>query len=120
VKLSDLTLPLSYAEGQAYALVFSQAFLDELAALYDSYGSTRCVPVPRVLTDGRLMLCGDVLSEVGEGGLLCDLWQHAAAAGFAADVDVVPWDEVVPLLPVAVAEPTQTTVDQAFREAATL
>jgi hypothetical protein len=97
--LSDLTLPISYADARGLALVFTPQLAGRLAQLHGLYGSTNCVPVPRVLTDGRLMLCADVLTEIEPGGLLHAMWAAADKAVLGQAVEVLPWSEAVALLP---------------------
>jgi hypothetical protein len=101
--LADLTLPVSYSDARGLALVFTPQLAGRLAQLHAQYGSTNCVPVPRVLTDGRLMLCADVLTEVGPGGLLEGMWAAADKAVLAQAVEVMPWPDALALLP---AEPS--------------
>jgi hypothetical protein len=100
VTLSDLTLPISDADAKELALVFTPKLAARLAELHAEHGTTNCVPMPRVLTDGRLMLCGDVLTEVGPGGLLQGMWEAADQAVLLPAVEVIPWSEAVALLPV--------------------
>jgi hypothetical protein len=100
VTLSDLTLPISDADAKELALVFTPKLAARLAELHAEHGTTNCVPMPRVLTDGRLMLCGDVLTEVGPGGLLQGVWEAADKAVLLPAVEVIPWSEAVALLPV--------------------
>ena len=97
--LADITLPISYEDAKQYALVFTVQLAGRLAELHAQHGSTNCVPVPRVLTDGRLMLCADVLTEVMPGGLLNSMWTAADQATLLASVDVISWDDAVALLP---------------------
>lgn len=97
--LADLTLPISYADAKALALVFTPALAGRLAELHSEHGSTNCVPMPRTLTDGRLMLCGDVLTEIASGGLLHAMWSAADQAVLGASVEVLPWADAVALLP---------------------
>lgn len=97
--LADLTLPISYDDARQYALVFTPALAARLAELHAIHGSPVCVPVPRVMTDGRLMLCADLLTEVGPGGLLHAMWQAADQAVLLSGVEVLPWDEAIALLP---------------------
>ncbi len=98
--LSDLTLPISYAAAKQLALVFTPQLAARLAELHAEHGTTNCVPMPRVLTDGRLMLCADVLTEVGPGGLLQGMWEAADQSVLLPAVEVISWDEAVALLPV--------------------
>ncbi len=97
--LADLTLPIPYAEARTLALVFSPQLAARLAALHADHGTTNCVPAPRVLTDGRLMLSADVLTEVMPGGLLHAMWVHADQAALLPAVEVIPWADAVALLP---------------------
>jgi hypothetical protein len=97
--LRDLSLPINAAEGRELALVFTAALAARLGQLHAAYGSTNCVPVPLLLTDGRLMLCADVLTEVRAGGLLAAMWGHADQSVLGASVEVIAWDEAVALLP---------------------
>ncbi len=99
MKLSDLTLPISYADAKALALVFTPQLAGRLAELHAEHGSTNCVPMPRVLTDGRLMLCADVLTEIAPGGLLHAMWAAADQQVLGASVEVMPWADAVALLP---------------------
>jgi hypothetical protein len=97
--LADITLPISDADAKQLALVFAPQLAARLAELHAQHGSTNCVPVPRVLTDGRLMLCADVLTEVMQGGLLHAMWAAADQAVLLPSVDVIPWVDAVALLP---------------------
>jgi hypothetical protein len=97
--LADLTLPISYEAAKGYALVFTPALAGRLAELHAEHGSPNCVPMPRVLTDGRLMLCGDILTEIEPGGLLHAMWEAADKAVLWQAVEVMPWADAVALLP---------------------
>lgn len=97
--LSDLTLPISDADAKQLALVFTPTLAGRLAKLHAQYGSRNCVPMPRRLTDGRLMLCADVLTEVMPGGLLHAMWAAADQAVLLSSVEVIPWADAVALLP---------------------
>ena len=97
--LSDLTLPVSLADARGLALVFTPQLAARLAELHGEHGSPNCVPVPRTLTDGRLMLCADVLTEIEPGGLLHAMWAAADKAVLGASVEVMPWGDAVALLP---------------------
>jgi hypothetical protein len=97
--LFDLTLPISYADAKALALVFTPQLAGRLAELHAEHGSPNCVPMPRVLTDGRLMLCADVLTEIAPGGLLHAMWAAADQQVLGQAVEVIPWADAVALLP---------------------
>jgi hypothetical protein len=97
--LRDLSLPISDTDARGLALVFAPALATRLGQLHAAHGSTNCVPVPSPLTDGRLMLGADVLTEVRPGGLLAAMWSAADQAVLGASVEVIPWDAAVALLP---------------------
>jgi hypothetical protein len=99
--LGDLTLPISYDDARQWALVFDVALAQRLAEIHAEHGSPNCVPVPRVMTDGRLMLSADVLTEVMPGGLLHAMWEAADKEVLAQAVEVMPWADAVALLPPA-------------------
>jgi hypothetical protein len=101
--LGDLTLPISYEDARQYALVFDVALAQRLAAIHAEHGSNKCRPVPRQMTDGRLMLSADVLTEVMPGGLLHAMWEAADKEVLSQAVEVMPWADAVALLP---AEPS--------------
>lgn len=102
--LADLSLPISYEAAQGYALVFTPALAARLAELHAIHGTTNCVPSPRTLIDGRLMLSADVLTEVMPGGLLHAMWEAADQAVLMTAVHVMPWGEAVALLPAGEVE----------------
>ena len=97
--LRELSLPISDAEARGLALVFAPSLAARLGQLHAAYGSTNCVPVPSPLTDGRMMLGADVLTEVRPGGLLAAMWANADHAVLGASVQVIPWGEAVAMLP---------------------
>lgn len=104
MKLADLTLPIGYAAARGYALVFTPQLAARLAELHAAHGSPNCVPMPRTLVDGRLMLSGDVLTEIEPGGLLHAMWEAADKAVLGASVEVLPWADAVAMLPPASGE----------------
>ena len=97
--LRDLQLPISDTEARGLALVFAPALAARLQQLHAAHGSTNCVPVPSLLTDGRLMLCADVLTEIAPGGLLAAMWGQADQTVLGASVEVIAWAEAVAMLP---------------------
>jgi len=99
--LRDLSWPISHAEARGLALVFAPALAARLGQLHAAYGSSNCVPVPSPLTNGRLMLCADVLTEVSQGGLLAAMWGNADQSVLGASVEVIPWAEAVAMMPEA-------------------
>jgi len=97
--LGDLTLPISYEDARQYALVFDAALAQRLAEIHAEHGSNKCRPLPMQMTDGRLMLCADLLTEIGPGGLLEAMWAAADKEVLAQAVEVMPWADAVALLP---------------------
>jgi hypothetical protein len=110
--LSDLALPISYEDARQYALVFDVTLAQRLAEIHAVHGTQKCVPLPSVLVDGRLMLSADVLTEVTPGGLLHAMWQAADQAILLPSVEVIPWEDALALLP---AESPQTQSVLRFR-----
>jgi hypothetical protein len=97
--LGGLALPISYHDARQWALVFDVQLAQRLAEIHAEHGSNKCRPVPRQMTDGRLMLSADVLTEVGPGGLLEAMWAAADKEVLAQAVTVMPWADAVALLP---------------------
>lgn len=97
--LADLPLPITAEQGRGYALVFDATLAGRLAAVWRQFGSTNCVPTPSRLTDGRWMLCADILTEIGPGGLLERMWANVDQAAVMKAVEVMPWADAVALLP---------------------
>lgn len=95
--LSDLTLPLPYDECKELALVYPYDVAVTLYGVQQEHGDPRHVPVGLPLTDGRWMMCGDVLSEVGEGGILAQAFSFITPE-MMASVEVVPMSEVAGLV----------------------
>jgi hypothetical protein len=97
--LADLiSQPLTYEAAKDLALVFSPELAAQLAAVQAEHGNPLHVASPVDLTDGRKMLCADLLTEVGPGGLYSGGFAHLPAELFPA-VEVLPMSEVLPLLP---------------------
>ena len=97
--LADLiTQPVSYETAKDLALVFSPELAAQLAAVQAEHGNPRHVASPVDLVDGRKMLCADLLTEIGPGGLYSGGFAHLPAELFPS-VDVLPMSEVLPLLP---------------------
>jgi hypothetical protein len=95
--LSDITLPLAYDDCRGLALVYEYDVAVMLYDLQQTYGDPRHVPVGLPLTDGRWMMCGDVLSEVGAGGILVQAFAHITHE-MMSQVEVVPMEEATALL----------------------
>jgi hypothetical protein len=97
--LADLiTQPVSYETAKDLALVFSPDLAAQLAAIQSEYGNPHHVASPVDLIDGRKMLCADLLTEVGPGGLYSGGFAHLPAELFPL-VEVLPMSQVLPLLP---------------------
>jgi hypothetical protein len=97
--LADLiTQPVSYETAKELALVFSQELAAQLAAVQSEHGNPRHVVSPVDLTDGRKMLCADLLTEVGQGGLYSGGFSHLPTELFSL-VQVMPMSNAILLLP---------------------
>lgn len=97
--LADVTFPVSLEWARQHAMLFDPLLAERLAELHAGYGTTNCVPVPRLLTDGRLMLGADLLTEVWAGGLLAAMWEAADKSILLPAVEVVPMADAIALLP---------------------
>lgn len=97
--LADVELPVTYDWGRDHALLFSPQLASRLAEIHAVHGSQKCVPMPRALTDGRLMLSADILTEVMPGGMLHAMWETADKAVLLPSVEVVAIGEALALLP---------------------
>ena len=102
--LADL-LPLvptmAAADAKALALVFDQTGCDALQQAQPD-GQHRAAPVQ--LTDGRWMLCADLLTEIHAGGLYAAAFARLPQDVFD-QVEVMPWADAVALLPAPEVEP---------------
>jgi hypothetical protein len=96
--LSDLTLPMTYEDAKQLALVYPYDVAVALYGVQEQHGDPRHVPAGRELTDGRWMLCGDVLSEVGPGGILARAFAYITPQ-MMAQVEVIPMSWAADLLP---------------------
>jgi hypothetical protein len=97
--LADLiTQPLSYETARDLAIILAHDQAATLGAIQAQYGNPRHVAAPVPLIDGRLMLCADLLTEIGPGGLYAQGFEHLPAELFPL-VEVLPMAQVLPLLP---------------------
>ena len=90
-------LPLPYEYASQYACVFSAAFADRLLEVQEE--ATQFRVTPRELTDGRFMIRGAIMSEVGPSGLYRDGFALLDSTQFD-QIDLMAWDDAVALLPV--------------------
>jgi|LakMenEpi03Aug12_release.lakeMendotaPanAssembly.Ray.scaffolds.fasta_scaffold1265503_2 hypothetical protein len=99
MKLRDFPMPPPLEDARGYALVFSSALAARLADVHRQYGTPNCVPAPTRMVDGRWMLCADILTEIGPDGLLAAMWEAADQDVLLDNVDVIPLDEALALMP---------------------
>ena len=97
--LADLIQqPVSYETAKELAIILSPEQAAQLAAIQAEFGNPKHVASPVALTDGRLMLCADLLTETGPGGLYAQGFAHLPAELFAA-VEIIPMVDALELLP---------------------
>lgn len=96
--LTNITLPISIDDSRQLALVFSIDIAKKLEELHSQYGSPNLIPIPLTLNDGRLVLCGDILTEVMSGGLLYNMWLAAKEQNLLQEIEVIPWEEAASLI----------------------
>ena len=85
------------ATQRQYALVFGKAIADTLADRWSKFGTTNCVPIPLLLADGDYFLSADILSEIGQGGLLAQMWNNSNFETIETATRIVPWAEAIAL-----------------------
>lgn len=90
-------LPMDYGDARELGLVFDAALAGRLAAVQAETPS-RHYARPTRLDDGRYLLCGDLLSEVGPGGLYAAGFARLDASRFD-EIAVMAWPDAVALLP---------------------
>ena len=97
--LADLiTQPVSYETARDLAIVLTPEQAATLGAIQQQYGDPRHVAAPVPLADGRLMLCADLLTETGPGGLYAQGFAHLPAELFP-QVQILPMADTVLLIP---------------------
>ena len=97
--LADLiTQPVSYKTARHLAIVLTPDQAATLGAIQAQYGDPRHVAAPVPLTDGRLMLCADLLTETGPGGLYAQGFAHLPAELFP-QVAVIPMADAIAIIP---------------------
>ena len=89
----------SYDELNRHYLVFGAEANNALQAATLQRPDAKHRASPVRLTDGRYILCADLLSEIGNNGLMQDGFALLDQTLFA-QVDVLPAAAVLPLLPV--------------------
>jgi hypothetical protein len=92
VKLSDFQLPVRYENAREFAVVLDES--DAADVCLASSGSVE----PRAMSDGRFFMPGDILSEVGAGGIH-ELWFLSLDTDRVKDWTVMPSADAVALLP---------------------
>lgn len=97
--LADVTLPVPLSEARPLAMVFTKQLAVRLAELHLVHGSANLVPSPVALSDGRLALSADLLTEVMPGGLLHAMWEAADKAVLLPAVEVLPWSAIENVIP---------------------
>ena len=93
-----ITQPVSYETAKELAIVLTPEQAATLGAIQAQYGNPRHVAAPVPLTDGRLMLCADLLTETGPGGLYAQGFAHLPADIFP-QVQILPMASAVALIP---------------------
>jgi hypothetical protein len=96
--LADLTLPMAFEDCRGLALLYAQPAAEVLYELQQMHGDWRHVSYGQPLTDGRWMLGGSILSEVGPDGIYAWVAEHTPDA-LKAEIEVVPLADALALLP---------------------
>lgn len=97
--LADIiTQPVSYETAKELAIVLTPEQAATLGAVQQEYGNPRHVAAPVPLVDGRMMLCADLLTETGPGGLYAQGFAHLPAELFP-QVQILPMADAIALIP---------------------
>lgn len=97
--LADIiTQPVSYETAKELAIVLTPDQAATLGAVQTQHGNPQHVASPVPLTDGRLMLCADLLTETGPGGLYAQGFAHLPADIFP-QVQILPMADAIALIP---------------------
>ena len=97
--LADLiTQPVSYETARDLAIILTPDQAATLGAIQAQYGNPQHVAAPVPLVDGRLMLCADLLTETGPGGLYAQGFAQLPAELFP-QVQILPMAEAIALIP---------------------
>ena len=89
-------LPIPYEYGRQFGMVFGQELADRLAEV-QAENPTQHVASPVQMTDGRYLLCADLLSAV-PNGLYGPNFTRLDASRFD-EIELLPWADCVALLP---------------------
>jgi hypothetical protein len=96
--LSELTLPVPYAECKDLAMVYPYEVAVVWHTIQQEHGDPRHVATATQLTDGRWMLGGHLLSELYPGGIIGWALPHLTPE-FMAAVEIIPLADALALLP---------------------
>jgi hypothetical protein len=97
--LADIiTQPIGYDAAKELAIALTADQAATLGAIQAQYGNPLHVAAPVPLLDGRLMLCADLLTETGPGGLYAQGFAHLPAELFA-QVQILPMADAIALIP---------------------
>ena len=97
--LADLiSQPVSYESAKDLAIILTPDQAALLGSIQSEHGNPRHVAAPVPLTDGRLMLCADLLTETGPGGLYAQGFAHLPAELFP-QIAVIPMADSIALIP---------------------
>jgi hypothetical protein len=97
--LADLiTQPVIYETAKELAILLTPDQAATLRAIQAQYGNPQHVAAPVPLVDGRLMLCADLLTETGPGGLYAQGFAHLPAELFP-QVQILPMADAIAFIP---------------------
>ena len=97
--LADLiSQPVSYESAKDLAIILTPDQAALLGSIQSEHGNPRHVASPVELTDGNLMLCADLLTETGPGGLYAQGFAHLPAELFP-QVQILPIADSIALIP---------------------
>jgi hypothetical protein len=89
---------MSYETARDLAIVLTADQAATLGAIQSEHGNPKHVASPVELTDGNLMLCADLLTETGPGGLYAQGFAHLPTELFP-QIAVIPMADAIALIP---------------------
>lgn len=95
--LSEMTLPVPYADCKHLAIVYPYEVAAIWYTLQQEHGDPRHVGSARPTIDGRFVLNGDIMSELHPGGIFAWSLPYLTPEIQAA-IEVVPMADIKPLI----------------------
>lgn len=83
---------------KAYALILDAQAVISMQSAQNAVGSSRHKVEPVPTTDGRWLMCADILTELNDNGIFSPALPYFDAT-YLSGVQVIPWSDRLDLLP---------------------